>query len=168
MKPNKKPNNGQNIAPKRVNVLDNYAKENGGTLKYMTPEEIQRYAIRIFKDMAYSNITSRDIGDKYVDFFSSPTVLENLKVVINQKYYDAKIRYDAIQFYFDNSIDGKTMASTLRGAELCREEYNIYSIYSIILNILDDAIADPRNTIRILFCVEYNLKPYRRYINRLV
>ena len=165
---NIQPNNNNNMIIKRPSVLDNYVRDNGGTLKYITPEEIQRYALRIFKDMAYGNIDSKDIGERYVDFFSSRMVLENLKVVIDQKLYDSMIKYKAIEFYYENNVEGKSYASTFRGNELYQAEYSVFNMYSIISNILADAIDNPTNCIRILFCVEYNLNKYKKYLNKLV
>lgn len=153
---------------KRLNVLDIYVRDNGGSLNYMTTDEIQKYALRIFKDIAYGNIDSKDIGDKYVEFFNSPTVLENLKVVISQKLFDSKIKYTSIDYYFNNTPEGETLSRTVRGIELYQSEYSIFLMYSTLNNILEDAIENPKNRIRILFCIEYNLSKYKRYLNKLI
>lgn len=152
----------------RENVLDIYSKNNGGTIKYITPYDIQKMTIRIFKDMANGSIDAKSITEKYLDFFSSMTTLDNMKVVIDQKLYDSRLKFTALDFFFANDPEGQREAATLRGTELIRTEYSLYCMYKIMDNILSDALAHPEDAIRILLCVQYNLNGYRQFFNKLV
>lgn len=142
---------------KKENVLDQYIKRTG-SLEYITANDVQRNAVRIFKDIAFGNIDQKDI-EKYSDFFMNANNIENLLIAAAGKRDEASIHCFAMEAFFKVHPD---QVQNVNANNLHRRDWAIYQFYSLIFDAFNDLKI--RGDIRVIYGLQHNLFTMKRYL----
>lgn len=149
------------VRTKKENALDRYISRYG-SLDYIKPNEVQRLAIGIFKDLAYGNITQADI-DKYSTFFLDHSNLDNLIIVAAQRTQEATIHCNALEEYFKVY---QSEAQNPVATNLHRKDYATYTVFNTFVNTLTSV----KNTgdIRYLYSISHVLQTVKRTFPNII
>ena len=100
-KPNYNNNNKNNQKKQFNDYFSTGIKQKGtGFLSFKNPQDLQRDAVRIFRDIARGNI---DI-EKYEEYFLNPMLLDNMVICANSKLLVETILRDGVSLLYSQQV----------------------------------------------------------------